>query len=91
MVSNSALFFRNIEFQGLSLDGKVDTGLLVFVHVILQLCFTQLIERYDDQSHEDVDEEERKDDEKDDVKDGHFDAEPGFRPFFFVSRRHGIL
>jgi len=42
--------------------------------VVDQLVLALLLERDDDERHEDVDEEERKDDEVDDVEDGHLHA-----------------
>ena len=64
---------------------------LVLVHVVLQFCFSELVEGDDDEGDEDVDEEEGEDDEEDDVEDRHLHAEPRLRTFLLVRRRHRIL
>ncbi len=64
---------------------------MVLVHIVLQFCFSKLVEGDDDESDEDVDEEEGEDDEEDDVEDRHLHAEPRLRTFLFVRRRHRVL
>ncbi len=91
MVSNSRSLLRHVQLQRFGLNGEVDTRLLVLVHVVLQLGLAQLVKRDDDQSHEDVDEEEREDDEKHDVENGHFHSEPRDGPLTVVRRRHRVL
>ena len=58
---------------------------LVFVHVILQFCLSQLVECDNDQGHKNVDEKEWKHYEEYYVEDGHFHSEPGLRPLSLVS------
>ena len=55
-----------------------------------ELVSSLLLERDDDESDEDVDEEERKHDEVDDVEDGHLHAEVGLRTLVLVSRVHRV-
>ena len=58
---------------------------------VLQLRLALLLEGDDDQSHEDVDEEEREDDKVDYVENKHLDAEEGNRSLVLVRHCHGIL
>ena len=73
------------------LNSKVYAGLLIFVHVILQLRLAQLVEGDNDQGHKDVDKEEGKDDEEDDVEDGLLGAVPGHRALVLVRGSHRVL
>jgi len=64
---------------------------LVFVDFVVdELVGALLLERDDDESDEDVDEEERKHDEVDDVEDGHLHAEVRLRSLVLVRRVHGV-
>lgn len=58
---------------------------------VLQLGLALLLERDDDEGHENVDEKEGEDDEKDNVENGHFDAEKGNGTFVLVGGCHGVL
>ena len=60
----------NIKLHWFGLNGKINTRLLIFVHIILQLSLAQLIEGDDDQGNEDVDKEEWEDNKEDNVEDG---------------------
>ena len=60
------------------MNSKIYAGLLILVHVILQLSLAQLVKCYDDQSHENVDEEEGEDNEENDVEDGLLSPVPGY-------------
>ena len=51
------------------MDCKVNAGLLILVHVVLQLGLSQLVESNYDEGNENVDEEEREDNEENNVKD----------------------
>ena len=51
------------------LDGEVNARLLIFVHVVLQLGLSQLVESNYDEGNENVDEEEREDNEENNVED----------------------
>ena len=82
---------RNIKLHWFCLDCKINTRLLVLVHVILQLRLPELVEGDNDQGNEDVDEEEGEDDEVDDVEDGHLGAEEGDRRLVLERRRHRLL
>ena len=64
---------------------------LVFVDVVRELRFAELVEGDDDERDEDVDEEEGEDDEVDDVEDGRLRAEPRDRTLVLVSRGHRVL
>ncbi len=64
---------------------------LIFIHVVLQLSLSKLIESDNDQGNKNVDKEERKYYEEHNVKDGHLDTEPGLRSLFFVRWGHGVL
>ena len=64
---------------------------LILVDVIRELRLSQLVECNDDESHEDVDKEEREDDKEHDVENGHLNAEPGEGALLLVSRGHGVL
>ena len=66
------------------MDGKVDAGLLIFVNVILQLCFSKLIEGYDYQGNKDVDKKEWEDNKEDNVEDGLLSSEPGYWPLVLI-------
>ena len=64
---------------------------LIFVELVVdKLVGSLLLERNDDESDEDVDEEERKDNEVDDVEDCHFHAEVGLRALILVRRVHRV-
>ena len=58
------------------MDGKVYTRLLVLVNVIFKLRLAELIEGDNDQSHEDVDKEEREDNKEHNVENALLGAEP---------------
>lgn len=58
---------------------------------VLQLRLALLLERDDNQGHEDVHEEERKNDEVDNVENGHFDAEVLDWPLVLVGGGHRVL
>ena len=81
----------NIKLHGLSLNGEVYTGLLILVHVILELRLSELIEGNDDESHEDVDKEEWEDDEEHNVEDALLSSVPGNGSLIFIGGRHGVL
>jgi len=64
---------------------------LIFVELVVdKLVGSLLLERNDDESDEDVDEEERKDNEVDDVEDCHFHAEVWLRTLILVRRVHRV-
>lgn len=50
-----------------------------------------LLEGDDDESHEDVDKEEREDDEVDDIEDGHLHAVAATRASVFLRHVDGVL
>ena len=56
--------------------------------MINKLVLALLLEGYDDQGNEDVDEEERKNDEVDDVEYGHLHSEVGLRSTVLVRHVH---
>ena len=65
---------------------------LILIEVLVdQFVLTLLLERDDDQRHEDVDEEEWEDDEVDDVEDGHLHAEAGRGALVDERRVHRVL
>ena len=78
----------NIKLHGLCLDGEVNTRLLILVHVVLQLCLSELVEGDNDEGYEDVDKEERKDNEEDDIEDALLGSKPGDRALIFISGGH---
>jgi len=59
--------------------------------VVNELVLALLLERDDDERHEDVDEEERKDDEVDDVEDGHVHAKARLRAAVLVRGVNRVL
>jgi len=64
---------------------------LVFVEFVVdEFVGALLLERDDDERHEDVDEEEWKHDEVDDVEDGHLHAIVGLRTLVLVRRIHRV-
>lgn len=65
--------------------------LILIDFTVLQFSFSLLLERDDNQGHEDVDEEEWKDDEVDDVENGHFDAKVLDGALVLVRGRHRVL
>ena len=71
-----------------NLNGKVNAGLLVLIHVVLQLCLAQLVEGDDNQGNEDVDKEEREDYEEDDIEDCLLGSVPRDRTLVFVGGCH---
>ena len=73
------------------MDCKVNAGLLILVHVVLQLGLAQLVECDDDQSDEDVDEEKGEDNEENDVEDSLFRPVPGYWSHVLICRRHRVL
>ena len=81
----------NVKLHWFSLDCKINTRLLVLVHVILQLRLPELVEGDDDQGHEDVDEEEGEDDEEDNVEDTLLRPVPGDGALVLVGRGHRVL
>jgi hypothetical protein len=70
------------------LNCKVYAGLLILIHVILQLGLAQLVESDNDQGNEDVDKEEGKDDEEDNVEDGLLCAVPWHRALILICGSH---
>ena len=64
---------------------------LIFVHVILELCLSQLVERDNDESDKNVDKEEGEDDKEHNVENGHLHPEPGQGTLIVIRRRHGVL
>ena len=58
---------------------------------VLQLRLALLLEGDDDQSHEDVDEEERKDNKEDDVEYCHFRPEQWTWSLVLVGGSHRVL
>ena len=82
---------RNIKLHWFCLDCKINTRLLVLVHVILQLCLPELVEGDDDQGHEDVDEEEGEDNEEHNVEDALLRPVPGDGALVLVGRGHRVL
>ena len=70
------------------MDCKVNAGLLILVHVVLQLGLAQLVECDDDQGNKDVDEEEGKDHKEDDVEDALLRSEPRDWTLIFISGGH---
>ena len=75
----------------MDLDGKVDTGLLVLVHIVLQLRLPKLIEGDDDEGNKDVDKEKGKNHKEDNVEDAVLGPVPGNGTLVFVGRRHRVL
>ena len=69
---------------------RVSNHLVLVELVVDQLVLALLLERDNDQRHEDVDEEEREDDEVDDVEDGHLHAVAGLRAVVFDRRVHRV-
>lgn len=65
--------------------------LILINFTVLQFGFALLLKGDDDQSHEDVDEEEREDDKVDYVENKHLDAEEGNRSLVLVRHCHGVL
>lgn len=65
---------------------------LVFLQTTLRQGFVSLLlERDDNQGHEDVDEEEREDNEVDHVEDGHLDAVTRTGTLVLEGGVHGVL
>ena len=64
---------------------------LILINLVVdELVRSLILERDDDESDEDVDEEEWKDDEVEDVEDGHLHAEVGHRTLVLVRRVHRV-
>ena len=74
----------NIKLHGLCLDGEVDTRFLILVHIVLELCLSELVEGDDNEGHEDVDEEEWEDNEEHDVEDALLSSVPGYRSHILI-------
>lgn len=65
---------------------------LIFLQTALRQSFVALLlERDDDQGHEDVDEKEREDDKVDDVEDGHLDPIARTGTLVLEGGIHGVL
>ena len=81
----------HIKLHWFCLDCKINTRLLVLVHVILQLCLPELVEGDDDEGNEDVNKEEREDNKEDDVEDALFSPEPGYWSLVLICGGHRVL
>lgn len=66
-------------------------NLILIDFAVLQLSFSLLLKRDDNQGHEDVDKEEWKDDEVNYVENGHLDAKVSDGALVFMRGRHRVL
>ena len=64
---------------------------MILIDVVLKLSLAELIEGDDDESHKDINKEEREDNKEDDVEDALFCPEPGYWSLVLICGGHGVL